>query len=98
MKLRAWRPMIKNSLRGFATVELPSGLVINDIAILTKSNGSWANLPAKPQVDRDGQPKIGANGRPLYAKIVEWRDRDLQDRFSAALCALIVAEHPDALQ
>jgi hypothetical protein len=96
MRLIEWRPLVKGSLRGFVTVELPNGLVIRDISVLSGANGSWANLPAKPQVDRDGHPRISANGRPLYVKIIEWRDRQLNDRFSTALIGLIKAEYPDA--
>jgi hypothetical protein len=30
-----WRPLVKNSLIGFAKVELPSGLIIADVTVLT---------------------------------------------------------------
>jgi hypothetical protein len=34
MRLISWKPTIQNSLRGFATVELPNGLKIYDVALL----------------------------------------------------------------
>jgi hypothetical protein len=52
----------------------------------------------KPQVDKDGQHKRDVNGKPAYRPVLEWRDRDLSDRFSAAVVDLIRASHPDALQ
>jgi hypothetical protein len=97
--LHEWRPLVKNSLRGFATVELPIvGLVIRDVAVLFGSNGLWASLPAKPQVDRDGRLKLRPNGKPAYSTILEWSDRQLADCFSAALIATIRDQHPGALE
>ena len=49
----------------------------------------WVNLPAKPQLDRNGQPRTDINGKPLYTSIVEWGDRDLRDRFSEAVIGAI---------
>jgi len=96
MILRAWRPMIKGALRGFATVELPIGLKIHDVPVLTGANGPWANLPSKPWVEKDGRQKIGADGKALYSVVVEWRDKALRDAFSAAVIGLVRAAHPDA--
>jgi hypothetical protein len=96
MQLKAWRPLQKNTLRGFATVELPIGLVITDISVHTKNGKSWASFPAKIQIDKDGQPRT-ADGKIQYAKILEWRNRDLSDRFSDAVIQSVLAEYPDAL-
>lgn len=89
--------MVKNSLRGFVTVELPNGLVIKHISVLDGRNGPWCSLPAKPAFDRDMKPKLGQNGRPLYSQILEWNSRELHSRFSEALLELLLAAHPDAL-
>jgi hypothetical protein len=97
MRLISWKPLVKNSLRGFATVELPIGLRISDIPVLISHGKTWATLPSKPQIDKDGQHRRDPNGKPAYSPILEWRDRDLQDRFSGAVVDLIRAEHPDAL-
>ena len=50
MQLREFRPLNKNSLRGFATIELPNGLTIRDVSLHTSNGKSWASLPAKPQM------------------------------------------------
>jgi hypothetical protein len=98
MRLLAWRPMVKNSLHGFATVELPSELQISDIPLLQSHGKAWASLPGKPQIDAEGRHKRDINGRPSYVKILEWRDRELSDKFSEAIVALFCAAHPDALE
>ena len=95
--LVGWRPMAKGALRGFATVELPIGLKLIDCPVLVSKGKAWVNVPAKPVLDRDGQQKIEANGKPAYVPVLEWRSRDLADRFSAAVVELVQRAHPGSL-
>jgi len=53
--------------------------------------------PANPVLDRDGHQKIEANGKPAYVPILEWRSRDLADRFSAAVIEPVQRAHPGSL-
>jgi DNA-binding cell septation regulator SpoVG len=94
MVLRSFRPLLKGALRGFATIELPIGLVIHDIPVLLGKNGPWATLPAKPRLSHDGRQIRDANGKAAYAAVL---DRQLATRFSDAVCALVRRAHPDAL-
>src|SRR5438309_1638090 len=55
MRLIAWRPITKGTLRGFATVELPIGLKLIDCAVFVGVRGAWASPPAKPLIDKDGR-------------------------------------------
>jgi hypothetical protein len=98
MRLIAWKPLVKNSLRGFATVLLPIGLKISDVPVLISNGKTWASLPSKPQLDQDGQHKRDVNGKAAYSPILEWKDRDLSDRFSQAVVALVRADYPDDLK
>jgi hypothetical protein len=97
MRLVAWKPMQKGDLIGFATVELPICLKLIDCPVLIGPRGRWASLPSKPQIDRDGRQKTDTNGRAVYAPVLEWRDRGLADRFSAAVVELVLQAHPEAL-
>jgi hypothetical protein len=63
MRLISWKPLVRGSLRGFATVELPIGLKIFDCPILTGPNGPRASLPSKPQIDK-GRQKTASTARP----------------------------------
>jgi hypothetical protein len=95
--LVAWRPLVKGALRGFATVELPIGLKLIDCPVLLSSGKAWASLPSKPVLDRDGRQKIDANGKPTYAGILEWRSRELSERFSEAVVRAIRQAYPGAI-
>lgn len=96
LKLREFRPLVKNSLRGFATVELPNGLVIKDLSVHTSNGKSWASMPAKPILDQEGQHRR-IEGKPQYVKILEWKSRELSDGFSDAVLAVVRAHTPSAL-
>lgn len=97
MKIIEWRPLDKGALKGFVTAELENGLIIKDMPVLTGKFGPWVNLPAKPQYNADGTPKLGQNGKQQYVALLEWCNRELQGKFSEAVLNLLLAEHPDAL-
>jgi hypothetical protein len=96
MRLVAWKPMAKGALRGFATVALPIELKLIDCPVLVGPNGPWASLPSKPVLDREGK-QVRPSGKPQFPPVPEWRNRELNDRFSAAVIALIRAAPPYAL-
>ena len=95
--LVAWHPLVKGGLRGFATVELPIGLKLIDCPVLVLNGKAWPCLPSKPVLDRDGKHRTDANSKPVHAAILEWRTRDLAERFSAAVVELVQCTHPGAL-
>ena len=95
--LLSWRPMVRNTLRGFAAVRLGRSLVIHEISLHAKGPSRWCGLPGKPQIDGAGNTRGGTNGKPLYSPVLEWTDKAAADRFSSAVVALVQAEHPDAL-
>jgi DNA-binding cell septation regulator SpoVG len=61
---------------------------------MTGASGLWVAMPAQKQVDRDGQPRLDANGKPIYSQIVEFRYRATADRFAAMVLNLVRREHP----
>jgi|HubBroStandDraft_6_1064221.scaffolds.fasta_scaffold958855_2 hypothetical protein len=98
LRLISWQPFRKGPLRGFACVEISAiGLRIYDVPIRTGTNGLWAGLPAKPELDRDGRRKTDINGRALYKPVAEWRTREISDRFSEAVIAAVRRAHPGDL-
>ena len=61
------------------------------------SNGAWAALPSKPVLDREGR-RAKPDGKPQYAAIMKWIDRELKDRLSQAVIKLLRAAHSDVFE
>ena len=97
MRLLAWWPMPRKTLRGFCVVELPAGLIIRDIGIHEKGGRWWASLPVRPVLNGDGRHVANHAGHKQYAALLGWRDRNLADRFSAAVVEVVRLAHPSAL-
>jgi hypothetical protein len=93
-----WKPRTKNSLRGFASIEIPAlHLRMIDIAIHVHPNGArWAALPAKPQIDRDGVA-IRRDGKIQYTPLLAFTDRKTADAFSHRVIEAVLELAPDAL-
>jgi hypothetical protein len=98
LRLISFKPLVKNSLRGFAEVEFPNGLRLLDCPVLVSNGKAWCSLPSKPLIDREGRQKRDANGKPAFSPVLEWRDRDLANRFSEAVVGLVREAHPGALE
>ena len=97
MKILDWRPMRRNALIGFAKIELPSGMVIADVTILTGANGPWASPPSKPMIGRDGIAIKDDAGKIKYSAVIDFVSKELRDRFSNVVIAALRAAHPEAL-
>lgn len=98
MKILDFRPLRKNSLRGFAKIEFPSGLILTDVTILTGERGPWASPPSKPMVGRDGTVMKDDNGRARYVPIVEFTTKAVRDRWSAAVIEAMREAHPEVFE
>lgn len=94
VSLLSWKSMPRNSLRGFAKIRLGKTLIMNDVAVHCSHGKRWAQLPSKPLLDREGNPKREASGKLTYVPILEWTDREASDRFSEAVIAAVEREHP----
>lgn len=92
----AWKALRRNTLLGFAKVQL-GALIINDVSINTSNGRTWANMPSKPMVDRDGNAMRGADGKMRYVPLLEWATKEAGDRFSEAVIAAVEEKEPGAL-
>ena len=86
-----WRPLERNTLRGFVTLELPSGLILHECTYHRAVSGAeWIGLPGRPQLDRDGkQRKDSVSGKALYTPIIELKGKAERERFQAAALAAV---------
>jgi hypothetical protein len=94
----AFRPLNRNTLRGFATVNIAEmHLTIHDVAVHQHASGArWAALPAKPVVDRDGKVRRTSDGKIEYARLFSFDSRAVGDAFSAAVIAALIEFAPAA--
>jgi hypothetical protein len=83
-----WRPFPKGSLLGFAKVSV-GALEITDVTVHLSGGRKWAGLPAKPQIDREGNVRRDAVGKIQYAKVIAWTNKETGDRFSESVVAAI---------
>jgi hypothetical protein len=81
-----WRPLEKNTLRGFFTLALsPSGLVLRECALHAKGDKRWIGLPSKPQIDAEGRHRIDpSTGKKAYSPVVEITGSEARRRFQKA--------------
>jgi DNA-binding cell septation regulator SpoVG len=98
MNIIRWRPHTKGALRGFVSVDLANGLVIDDCTVMIGKNGPFVALPAKPALDRDGRQKRDANNTSIWQPLLHWKDHDTADAFSTALIELLLRQYPDGLE
>ena len=98
VSLLEWRPMKRNSLRGFATVRLGKSLKISDIPVHCSAGKRWASLPSKPQIGSDGVVQKDDRGKPKYIPIVSWIDTDARDSFSEGVIQAVEAQYPGDTQ
>ena len=97
-KILRFTPHQTGSLRGFLSVELPSGMIVNDLKLMIGPAGKpWLAMPSQKQADRDGNPRLDANGKQTYTQFVEFANRSAADRFRHLELAALRQQHPEAL-
>jgi hypothetical protein len=74
-------PLVKNALRGFAEVAMPSGMILNDVIILVSAEALWVSPPSKA-IGSDGVAMKDHDGRTRYAPINEFTSKEIRNKFS----------------
>ena len=93
-----FRPIERNTLRGFARVTLPElGLIVHDVAIHVREAKAWASPPSRPMLGRDGTQLRDPAGKVQFAPTISFTSRGDQDAFSQAVLDAVRAARPEAL-
>ena len=92
-----WKPLTRGTLRGFATVSMPSGMIVREVAVYVTNGKAWAKPPSRPMVGRDGKVLVGDDGKTKYSPLIEFISKSVRDRWSEAVIAALLAAHPGAL-
>jgi DNA-binding cell septation regulator SpoVG len=72
----SWKAVEKNTLRGFVSFTLPSGLVIHNVSLHEKNGVRWIGLPGRRYTKDDGTAS--------YSPVVEFANNDAREHFRAA--------------
>jgi hypothetical protein len=80
--VREWRPYQKNTLRGFLSLELPSGLILHGLTLHDKEGRRWVGMPAK---------SFEKDGTTTWAPQVEFSSKESRERFQVAAIEAIDA-------
>jgi hypothetical protein len=79
--IRDWKPLFKNTLRGYFSVDLPSGLRIHSLSLHQKGERRWIGLPARAYETDSGSTS--------WARVVEIPDRQTRERFEGLVLAAL---------
>src|SRR5579863_1509869 len=71
-----WKASAKNTLQGFLSLTLPSGLVIHNCMLHERGRARWINLPSR-QYSKPG-------GSISYTPLIEFATKNAQQRFQEA--------------
>jgi hypothetical protein len=93
--IEAFTPVAKNSLLGFATVRMPSGMLLHDVGVHRQGGSFWAMPASKPMLDRSGTQLKDASGKLRWVPIVSFADKATRDRWSQAVVAALREQRPD---
>jgi hypothetical protein len=81
IRILDWRSLEKNTLRGFFSAQLPSGLIIHEMMLHEKGESQWIAFPAKEWINPAGEKK--------YTCLLEFASRERADQFKHAVLAAL---------
>jgi DNA-binding cell septation regulator SpoVG len=71
-----WKAFEKNTLRGFFSLTLPSGMIVHNCALHEKGSARWIGLPTRQYRKEDGAV--------AYSPVIDFAGTAERNRFQAA--------------
>lgn len=92
LRLLKWAPRVNDArtMRGFLSVQMPSGLIVRDLRLMVGANGQ--HFLAMPAV------KIVRNGQTSWSDILDFADRTTRDKFQGPILDALRQQHPEAFE
>src|SRR5690242_2445521 len=90
-----WKPRQSGSLRGFCTVQLPSGMILHEVSIHARNGSWWASPASKPMIGKDGTALRDADGKTRNAPVVSFDNKQTRDRLSQSVVEALHRAHPE---
>jgi DNA-binding cell septation regulator SpoVG len=98
IKISKWTPFRNpaGTMLGFLSVELPSGMIVNDLKLMVGQKGRrWIALPSVKQLDKEGQPRLDINGKATWSAIVDFRNREIREKFQDQILTAMRHQYPE---
>jgi hypothetical protein len=92
-----FKPVLRNSLRGFAKAQFRSGLVISEITIHVTNGRAWAAPPARQMLNQNGTPLRDENGKTRWQPLITFATKAHRDDWSDQVVAAVLEAYPNAL-
>ena len=93
-----WKPVHRNTLRGFLTAHLPSGMTMHELAVHFRDGTWWVAPPGKPMLSADGAAMRDAAGKIRYSPVVSFESTAARQRFTNAIIAALQLARPELFQ
>jgi hypothetical protein len=84
MTISNWKAFSKNTLRGFFSLTLDSGMTVHKCSLHEKNGQRWIGLPTEKYAKRDGTV--------AYSVLVEFTSRQVGDNFRKQVIAALEAQ------
>jgi|SRR6516162_473803 hypothetical protein len=79
--ITAWKPHSKNTLTGFVSCVLPSGMIVHGLTIHRKNDARWVGMPSKEWINDQGAKQ--------YTPILEFTTRIIAGKFRDGVLAAL---------
>ena len=85
IQISNWKTRENNTLRGFFTITLPSGMILHDCMLHQQEDRRWIGLPSR---------EYEVQGDRKFAPIVTFVDKPAEQRFRDQVLAALDREKP----
>jgi hypothetical protein len=95
--VKDFRALSKTTLRGFVTIQFPSGMVIAEISVHVANGRAWASPSGRHMVDGDGVVMRDGAGKTRWQPLITFETKERRELWSAAVVQAVRAAFPEAL-
>lgn len=76
-----YRAFSKGFLKGFVTLELPSGLILPNCTHHENGGTEWIGVPGRPLIDPEGNLMRTDRGKPRYVQSIGFATEEIKSAF-----------------
>jgi hypothetical protein len=96
-RLLDWRPLEKNTLRGFCKVQFSSGLIVAEIGIHIAGSRAWAAPPSRPWI-KDNATVLDDKGKPKWQPLIDFATHGVRSSWSNQVLGALRDVHPEVFR